>query len=128
MNKELKALYSIKYAHDEECGFDKSFDEECKVIETALKDYEKTDDELYDLLEKFGINNRKDLLNKLQALEIVINKPYELDWVIETIKSGCEYETYLYLVDCSDNKLLQKFKYTREEYEVLRKVLLKVSK
>ena len=47
------------------------FEDYLDIIETALKDYEETDNQLYDLFEKFGINNRKDLLDNLKALEII---------------------------------------------------------
>ena len=78
MNKELTPLEAL-YKHESllvpryEGGFDTPFDltKEFKIIEAALKDYEETDNQLYDLFEKFGINNRKDLLKKLKALEII---------------------------------------------------------
>ena len=50
------------------------YENEVNIIETALKDYGETDNQLYDLFEKFGINNRKDLLKKLKALEIIKEK------------------------------------------------------
>ena len=141
----MKPLEALKRIRQETCpatilpDFDK--EECCNIIENALKRLEEHDKifKKYDIddnwleatlyvIKKHFPTNTETQLDKLQALEVIISKPYDIDWVIDIIKSGCEYETYLYLVDCSDNKLLQKFKYTREEYKVLRKVLLKVLK
>ena len=77
MSKELEVLESTKnlilpVLEDDDWRITRRlFEDYLDIIETALKDYEETDNQLYDLFEKFGINNRKDLLDNLKALEII---------------------------------------------------------
>lgn len=55
MSKSLDALKNIKYIHDTECGFDKSFDGECKLIEKALKEHEQQDSALKTLRDTISL-------------------------------------------------------------------------
>lgn len=80
MTKELEALQRIKNIpilstpeSTQKIFYDKH-KKELDLIETTLIDYEETDNQIHNLFEKFGINNRKDLLKQLKALESIKGK------------------------------------------------------
>lgn len=107
MSKSLKALERIKKFYPQWHLYNRN---DFLIIETEIKDYEKTDDQIYDLFEKFGINNRKDLLKKLKALEIIEEKSVD----IQLLKDSKNNNDYNWCVHTKDRAL------TQEEYEKIK--------
>lgn len=117
MSRALEALYKHEslLVPRYEGGFDTPFclTKEFKIIETELKDYEETDNLLCDLCEKFGINNEKDLLKKLQALESIK----------ELFDCGYLQFKYGQIVSAGTNDD-SSYPLTKEKNDLLKKVLL----
>lgn len=98
-------------------------EEDSDEIEEALKDYEETDNQLYDLFEKFGINNRNDLLKKIKAFEIINEKSV----CIATLKDSNSLEEYNDVIcyhKVRSMSLEKPLFLEQEEYELLKEVLL----
>ena len=124
MSKALEVLKDIrehsgkeivKCVWEDNAGYSKTItiNDLCDLIETELKDYEETDNLLCDLCEKFGINNEKDLLKKLQALEAIK----------ELFDCGYLQFKYGQIVSAGTNDD-SSYPLTKEKNDLLKKVLL----
>ena len=99
MSKELEALNKIAYSY--------GYDENIKIIAAALNDYE--------ILKNDFISMRDFKYEQLDALEIIKEKQVNVGDFIRC-KSIEDYNDY-----CCYN---EKEQLTREEYDLLKKVLL----
>lgn len=123
INKELaplKALETIKNAPTiyVGCGSDiyTRYSHECKLIETALKDYEKKTK----LAKEYAdVNN---VAKRLKALEIIKNKRVN----VRAFLKCCQMEDGLtiYNNQCDDKQEKESKELTQEEYDLLKEVLL----
>ena len=121
MSKELSPLEALEFITSKCCLAVKyAFKDELKIIETALKDYEETDNQIYDLFEKFGINHRKDLLKKLNALEIIKKKG-----CLQFCMLGVSLEDYNHSVDIANKDYgFERYKhYNQEEFDLVKEEL-----
>lgn len=117
MSKELESFERIKnitYDRTDLYGIE-VFRKDLDIIESALIDYEETDNQLYDLFEKFRINNRKDLLKKLKSLEIIKEKNINVRGIINS-------PTLEHYIDHCMPRHSEEL--TQEEFDLLKDVLL----
>ena len=127
MNKELDRLdhlrKGIQYINqDESPAFISQYEEDLDIIETSLIDYEETDNQIYDLFEKFGINNRKDLLKQLKLLKIIKEKKVDAAILIES-ESLYDYNDYMNSSDIY-NEYGNSRQLTQEEFDSVKEMLL----
>ncbi len=116
MSKELEAFDEL---HCVACGMKKYDEKTVKaeiIVETALKEYEETDNQISQLFEKFGINGRTDLLKQLKALEIIKEKHVDCFKLIAIFRTSDNLEHY-------NQNYGRNWQLTIEEYYLLKGVL-----
>ena len=66
------------------------------------------------------------LYDAFDALDIIINHRMDMEWFRQFVDPDTDYETYLICLEEGDNKFAQRFMLSREEFNLLKRVLKQI--
>lgn len=134
MSKELTPLQALEKLVDrlaikkyDENGnliyWQSTTDNEYPIIKTAIKENETLKECYENELKNTAYYNNLALKYK-KAVEIIKEHLLDIDWFLQFVTQNISYQHYVYCIEQSNNAFAKRFLLNKEEYDLLKEILL----